>query len=413
MTTLTLSVNCQTGAAKSAAPTSLSWMAPAAVSLAMFLAVASSMAPSPLYQAYREEWGFSTAVITGLYGAYCVMVLVTLLLGGAITDRFNRRRVIVAGLLLVASGLVLMITAAGLPSLLAGRLMAGAGTGTLSGAATAALSELLGKKDSRVAATLSAMVYSGGAAFGPTLSSVAIYFDLWPTKLPFMVLLALVAVAILWLATVIWPLPAIGPQRLEWRAWRPRSVSVPPATRPVFRTVALTLALAWGVASLFNALGPTMIRETLHINVPWLGGVMIVVFQMIAGLTPLYCRRLDARRVLALCAPALALSMCLCVIAIYCTSVPLFAAAAVLSAVACGAVFAAGVDSLTVHTDSHHRGETLCALYVAGYLGGAVPVFCVGLGSDLIGMSLILALSAVVTVTAAAWIMITLPNRLP
>src|SRR5919199_1428216 len=62
------------------------------------LALLASGTPSPLYQTYRELWGFSPAVLTLVYATYAFGVLASLLLAGSVSDAVGRRPVLLVSL---------------------------------------------------------------------------------------------------------------------------------------------------------------------------------------------------------------------------------------------------------------------------------------------------------------------------
>ena len=67
----------------------------AAVLCLLFVATA---APAPLYDVYQAEWHFSVTTLTAVFAVYAFVLLVTLLMFGAVSDYFGRRRTIIAGL---------------------------------------------------------------------------------------------------------------------------------------------------------------------------------------------------------------------------------------------------------------------------------------------------------------------------
>src|SRR5262245_15085236 len=63
-----------------------------AVAAAFLLVMAMSTVPTPLYPIYQQRDGFSTFVITIIFAAYAVGVLLVLFLLGHLSDWFGRRR---------------------------------------------------------------------------------------------------------------------------------------------------------------------------------------------------------------------------------------------------------------------------------------------------------------------------------
>src|SRR3954471_10101226 len=63
-----------------------------------FLAFAANAAASPLYRVYQSQFGFSATTLTLLFTTYIVVLLVTLLFLGSLSDYLGRRPIILAGL---------------------------------------------------------------------------------------------------------------------------------------------------------------------------------------------------------------------------------------------------------------------------------------------------------------------------
>jgi Major Facilitator Superfamily. len=62
------------------------------------LAFAANNAASPLYRVYQEQFRFSAITLTLLFTVNIVVLLVTLLFAGSLSDYVGRRPVVLAGL---------------------------------------------------------------------------------------------------------------------------------------------------------------------------------------------------------------------------------------------------------------------------------------------------------------------------
>src|ERR671925_2195562 len=58
-----------------------------------FLVFAANTAASPLYRVYQAQFRFSARTLTALFAAYILVLLVTLLVFGSLSDHVGRRRV--------------------------------------------------------------------------------------------------------------------------------------------------------------------------------------------------------------------------------------------------------------------------------------------------------------------------------
>src|SRR3954465_3337106 len=88
--------------------TAMSFRAAAAIA---FLVFAANAAVSPLYRIYQVQFGFSTTTLTLLFAAYIVVLLLTLLFLGSVSDYVGRRPVMLAGLIVGATACGLFLRA--------------------------------------------------------------------------------------------------------------------------------------------------------------------------------------------------------------------------------------------------------------------------------------------------------------
>src|SRR5918998_1391688 len=81
-----------------------------AVAFAFLAVLAFSTVPTPLYAIYQARDGFSTFLITVIFAAYAVGVVLALFFAGHISDWLGRRRTLIIALLasLVSAGLFLV-----------------------------------------------------------------------------------------------------------------------------------------------------------------------------------------------------------------------------------------------------------------------------------------------------------------
>ena len=76
-----------------------------------FLVFAANSSASVLYRVYQAQFRFSATTLTALFTLYILVLLVTLLLFGSLSDYVGRRRVMAAGLAADAVGCVVFLIA--------------------------------------------------------------------------------------------------------------------------------------------------------------------------------------------------------------------------------------------------------------------------------------------------------------
>src|SRR5439155_8245328 len=137
------------------------------VGCALLILLADGNLPTPLYAVYRQLYGFSGTVLTLIFATYSVVLIVSLLIFGQLSDRIGRRRVIAAGMLAAGVALILYALASSPAWLFAARAVQGLAVGAVTGTATAALVELEPNDDHARAARAATVAQTGGAAAGP------------------------------------------------------------------------------------------------------------------------------------------------------------------------------------------------------------------------------------------------------
>ena len=150
----------------------------------------------PLLTVYRHTLGLSDADATAIFGVYALGLIPGFLIGGPASDRWGRRRIMLAftALSLVASA-VLITGRSGTAGLYAGRLLTGVVSGTVFTVGTAWTKELSGGHPG-AAARRAALALTAGFAVGPLVAGVLAQWAPLPTVLPYLVHLALAAIAL-------------------------------------------------------------------------------------------------------------------------------------------------------------------------------------------------------------------------
>jgi MFS family permease len=90
---------------------------------------ASGAAPTPLYHLYQEHFGLTPALVTVIFAAYVLSLLLALLTIGALSDHVGRRPTVLGALMLNIFAMVMFIAAGSGAALIAARAAQGFATG--------------------------------------------------------------------------------------------------------------------------------------------------------------------------------------------------------------------------------------------------------------------------------------------
>ncbi|WNV89093.1 MFS transporter [Umezawaea sp. Da 62-37] len=371
------------------------------IASAFLVAMAYSTVPTPLYVLYQQRDHFSSFVVTVLFAAYAIGVVLSLFLAGHVSDWVGRRKVLVPALLLEAASAVLFMVATTVPELFIARLLTGVGVGMITATATAYLSELHRSHRPRAGLGRAELVATaanlGGLGVGPLVSGVLAQYVTGPLTTPYAVFLVLLLVSA---ATV-----AFVPETVvvESRTYRPQRVSVPELARAHYFAAGAAAFAAFATLGLFTSLAPAFVATTLHLPSRALaGGVAFLVFGAAAS-TQILFRRKETRHQLTIGIATMGVGLAVVTLSMFVVSLPLFLVGGVAAGAGIGVLFKGSVSTVAALSSPTSRGEALAGLFLAGYVGLAVPVLILGAATQFVAAKYaLLGFSAAVLVISVA-----------
>lgn len=352
---------------------------------AYVLAVTSFAAavPTPLYPVYEQNFQFSSGTLGLVFAAYTLGVMLTLFIAAPQAERFGRRRLLAAGMVLTALGAIVFAFAPSVLFLALGRLVAGLGVGATTSVATAAMSDLEPNRDQHHVARMAVGANFGGFAVGVIVSGFLVEYAPYPTQLVYLLPVIASAIGLL----VVHALPETAADLgvpLESRIQR---ISVPASIRLPFWVSVGGIAACYSIYGLFAALVPSYLRGGLDIASPAAAGVTVGLMFGMAALTQLATSQIRDRRALLVGFPALlATLVALVLILSWAAWIPLALVSAALG-IAVGLTFMGSTTLIDRVAPEEQRGEILAGFYSAGYLALAVPTIGVAEASDVVGLT--------------------------
>lgn len=379
-----------------------------------FIVTASGVtSTSSLFIVYRSDWGLTPANIATVFSAYVGTLLPTLLVMSGTANRFPRRLLVGVGLLLSTVGIASLAFAQGMPLLIFARLAQGLGVGISIGALTAAFSESYrGRLAQGTAIQIMAAI---GLATGPLLTAIAwnlgggLHWSYVPTLCLSVAVMALLpwlperAATVRALASVEEAQNASGAHGVHGA----HADGVLPAAQ-VWRGLVfamLVIFVSWASLSIFLSLMPSYLATTLEAGNPMVGAAAIAVTQA-ASLGATIWFRNGAPEKNGVVAPMVMLAGLVVLVAGTQGNVwALVGLATVLVGGGAG-VAAAAAFGVAERVATGQRDRVFARMYVAGYLGYAVPAMVIGAVAGRSGLawgigSVIAGLGVVVA--AAVW----------
>ena len=156
------------------------------VALGLFVVGYGTNVSTPFLVLYRDRLDLSANATQLIFVVYVVGILSTLMLAGQLSDRYGRRRLLIASLALSALGSAVLI--AGRDSfvlLMMGRVILGVVSGLGLGVGAAWLQELMGPAQQHKAALVATLVTYGGFGAAPPLSVLYEWLGPSPLIVPF------------------------------------------------------------------------------------------------------------------------------------------------------------------------------------------------------------------------------------
>ncbi|MFR9794052.1 MFS transporter [Streptomyces sp. MB22_4] len=351
------------------------------IAFAFLTSMAFSTVPTPLYPLYMAKDGFSTFMVTVVFAAYAVGVVISLMLAGHISDWVGRKKILMPAIGLELVAAVLFLTNTSLPVLLVARVITGLGVGMVTATATAHLHELHtahrpGASPQRFE-LVSTAANIGGLGIGPLVAGVLAQWVTGPLRTPYMVF------AVLLLASIA--AIALTPETVEDQfvrpAYRPQRISVDVDDRAGYTAAAAAGFASFAVFGLFTSVAPGFVAGSLHQPSRALAGLIVfAVFGAAAAAQSLTSRlTTDAKRKLGMSAQAVgAVTL---VIGMHTATLAVFLVGGIVAGIGAGVLFKASLGTVAALAVPAKRSEALAGLFLISYLGLTVPAVGIGVAT--------------------------------
>jgi len=351
-----------------------------AVAFAFAATLAYSAIPTPLYGIYQRRDGFSSFMITVIFGVYAVGVVVSLFTVGHLSDWYGRRRLVVPALATSIASAVSFLLWRDFAGLLVARVVSGLAVGAITATATAWLAELHAadrpSASARRPQIVSTAANLGGIGLGPLVAGVLAQWVRSPLTVPYLVSLGALVLA---LALVI-ATPETRERATTRRPYRPQRVSIPMDAMARYLAATVSAAILFAAFGLFTSLAPTFLAVTLHHPSHALAGAAAFVVFGSAAVAQLAIASRPAREVLAPGIAVMVGGLALVVTAVWLSnpSLALFLIGGALTGAGAGLLFKSAVGIVAEIAPPERRAEALAGMFLAGYLGLSLPVMGLG-----------------------------------
>lgn len=378
--------------------------------LALFLCSWAGNQFSPLLLMYKELEGYSTVTVNAFLGVYVLGLVPSLLLAGAFSDRFGRRRLmLVATGTALATSAVLAVGVTGPVPIYLGRLLAGITVGTAMAVGTTWVKELSTpgldpSADEGSGARRASIAFSLGSGVGALVAGALAQWGPWPEVLPYLAHL-LAAVPLLILVPRVHETRAMPEHPAPWR----QAFRIPAGRhRRFWRVVAVAAPWIFGLAALSYGYLPVLLGGQVEGHGVAYATLLTVVALGISAVVQPVAKRLDAHDSARGIFTALA-ALTLAVVAVGITTLlesPVIGVvAAAVSGVGMGIALSSGLLEVQRIAGPEHLAGLTGLFYAVAYLGFLLPTAMAAITPpfstmQLLGALVVLALICLATVAA-------------
>ncbi|WP_380280077.1 MFS transporter [Kitasatospora purpeofusca] len=352
------------------------------VAAALLLMLIGANLATPIYSLLQQRLHLTALDTTILFAIYVFALVPVLAVVGHWSDHLGRRALILPAVALSAVGDVVFATSGSFWQLAAGRAVQGIAVGLSTGAAGAALGDLLPDRPT-LAAKITLACSAGGVALGPVVGALlADGSD--PLLTPFL-LHAIALVALCMPLALLHPRmpgrnrPPATPPRITTPAHlRPQRLRLPRTGRREFLLAAAAGFISYAVFGVYLSLAPAFAAKLLHTDSKLIGAVVAALLLGSSAVAQLLVPPTADRVVIALGMAGLATGLGLVVGAQYTGTPALLFIGSVLGGACQGIAFRSLFTTAVAAMNPERRGSELSSLWIIIYLGSSLPIVAVG-----------------------------------
>ncbi|TGN40844.1 MFS transporter [Klebsiella oxytoca] len=382
------------------------------MSISLVLVFAASATPIPLYSQYQKIYGVSYYELSLSSAVYFFGAVIALVVFGRLSDSFGRRTISLISLLLSAAAMLVLLQVHSATPLLIGRLLQGLSCGLASTALTAWIIDSGNSFPAWIAPAVVSCGPMSGLTIGGLISGALVEYGPLPRKIPFYLILFLLALSVVMLAKAretimrsnrcICSLALLTPQ-----------FALPGEARIAFPRASVTFVCTWALGGFFQAFGPAMASEQLHSSNAVAAAMVFASIMAPASIGAFLAgkmRALSAQRIGML---SFAISVLLLLSALHMHVLTTFLLFSILAGIAQGMVLTGSIRTMVDKVHPKDRASVLSVIYATSYTGAAVPTLIAGYFSSELGLFSVATGYGALALTGALLILILKPKKYP
>jgi MFS family permease len=326
-----------------------------ALTASLISLTAGSTLTTPIFELYREQFHLADQSVAGIFAAYVLGVIVSLLISGAATRRWGGKLVALTAAALSIMATVVFLAAGTAAIVGVARVMSGISVGLCTGTLTIMLSECFSP---RAAALRASASIATGLGCGPLFAEAGVHWLPDPVHQVYWVYLPLPVLSLVLLTTV--------PSKVHRAVPRPekRSGRVLESRNRIVLSTA-TLCCAYALNGYYLSLVPTLLQRdfaTLRI----LGALAATILLATAALGQAVARNLPRHTVERAGLSIMAGGSLCAIVAVLATSGPSFVLATTVLGIGHGMTTSSGLFALNASVPPERSAAVATRYYLFG-----------------------------------------------
>lgn len=340
---------------------------------------ASGAAPTPLYHEYQEHFGLTPFMITIIFAAYVLSLLLALLTVGSLSDYVGRRPAILAALMANILAMVVFMMAGSAAALIVARTV----QGFANGLAITTLAATILDTDKERAPLFNSVTAFAGLSAGTLGAGALVTFAPAPEQLIFVVLLVLSVVE----GAILWFMPETATPEPGALASLLPHVHVPRVARSTFAAITPVTLASWSLGGFYFSLMPSVVRAATGATLPIIGGLVVAALTASGAVAVVALRNLPSERTLIVGIITLTLGVLITLAGVQFQNVNVMLLGTVVGGTGFGTVFSGTLRIVLAHAQPGERAGLLSAYFVVGYMAFSVPALAAGFLAPVIGLT--------------------------
>jgi MFS family permease len=328
---------------------------------------------TPLFPTYIERNILSPFTLTLVFAIYVVGALGMMWLGGSLSRKFGRKLLLGAALAAILLADIAFYFANGLPLLMLGRFLSGAGVGVFVAIGSLALIDQLSEEHEEAGSLLAACANVGGLAFGSVLAGFVGELATRPLHTPFLVHLALIAAAFGVLMLSARTIASDRSRAIDYSFPR-----IPDEARAVFIPAAIAAFAAFAVGGFFGAFIPSFASEELGIDDALAIGIIAALVFASTVIGNVVAMKLPERFAPLIGAVVLFVGACILGTGLARASLTILAVGALIAGQGNGIALQSGLNAIKRESQQENETEAVTLFFMLAYSALALPILLAG-----------------------------------